>query len=144
MKSHINEAPHLVLWMCRAQNSEDPWISYRNHFDEKCTTMLYGENSYYAETHTELMRTQNGLNVWIRQNPNSTDIVNFSSGICDKTLSTLTVPTLEDEEGTWYLVRRVAKSHNGVHPSTDYLVGTDLYGDVCAPTDDGTFSIAVS
>jgi len=44
--------------------------------------------------------------------------------------------------GGWKLVRRV-QAGNAWHPSTDQLMGTDVYGSfVDNPTSDATFSVA--
>lgn len=74
LKSHLNDEPHTMLWMCR-ENAEDPWISFKNHFDDNRGTMLYGENAWGKhgagedQHHLRMKNEHNGLNVWIRAYP---------------------------------------------------------------------------
>jgi len=61
LKSHISDTPYVAKWYNRG-NSEDPWISYQDHWDNNRLTNMYGENSYggnaaYSNSH---------MNVWMR------------------------------------------------------------------------------
>lgn len=146
-KSHRSEVPHYAYWMMRPQNSEDPWISYGNHFEDDIGTILYGENSWHGNSnHLNLKNSQNGLNVWIRtrKNPFTEQDEQFQSCIGTlKSRNVFTISDLDFTEGEWYLVRRVSSSHRGVHPTTDFLAGNCTYGTIGGPTDDVTFSVKV-
>lgn len=56
----------------------------------------------------------------------------------------VTTEQIEPEHGNWYLVRRVAPKHRGIHPATDNLQGTDEYGSYSSDTSSETFSVPVS
>jgi len=44
LKSHISDEPYIAKWYNRG-NSEDPWISYKDHWDESRGTQLYSESN---------------------------------------------------------------------------------------------------
>ena len=69
--AHNSDSFKFALWMNRAENQEDPWISYEDHFYSEatpCCTMLYGEAAYNDPNvaHSQVRKEHNGLNVWIR------------------------------------------------------------------------------
>ena len=70
LKSHISDVPYTALWYNRG-NSEDPWISYQDHWDENRMTNMYGENSYGGNA----AYTDSYMNVWMRDAvlPTTTD-----------------------------------------------------------------------
>jgi len=46
LKSHISDTPYTAKWYNRGSgNPEDPWISYKDHWDENRGTQLYSENN---------------------------------------------------------------------------------------------------
>ena len=51
---------------------------------------------------------------------------------------------IDPDNGEWTLVRRVSPNYYGMHPADDFLAGTAVYGKYSGPTDDNTFSVAVS
>jgi len=62
LESCISDAPYIVKWYNRPGASEDPWISYKNHWDESRGTNMYGENSNgYNPTYRD-----SHMNVWMR------------------------------------------------------------------------------
>merc|ERR1719474_265029 len=83
LKSCISDTPYTAKWYNRAGNPEDPWISYKDHFADDKTTIIYGENDHQGAN----IKNAYGqfINVWMRED--------------SKPPSTATLTTHSDNKG---------------------------------------------
>merc|ERR1719474_825453 len=72
LKSCISDTPYTAKWYNRAGNPEDPWISYKDHFADDKTTIIYGENDHQGANIKNAY--DQFVNVWMREDSTGSSI----------------------------------------------------------------------
>ena len=66
LKSSLSASPYRAVWLRRATQNEDPWISLTDHGPATFNAqVIYGEASYSVPSYTRLPQGHNGANVFI-------------------------------------------------------------------------------
>jgi hypothetical protein len=67
MRSSISNLEYQAKWYNRDGFAEDPWVSLTDHAGAIANGgLLYGENSFNQATHTGTIRSNGGMNVFVR------------------------------------------------------------------------------
>ncbi len=67
MRSSIRNVEYQAKWYNRGDYTEDPWVSLTDHADAITNgDLLYGENGFNQASHTWTIRSNGGMNVFVR------------------------------------------------------------------------------
>ena len=66
--SSISSKPYQAKWYNRKTSEEDPWISLDDHdISVDDGNIIYGEANFSSASHTKILNSHNGANVYIRK-----------------------------------------------------------------------------